>query len=183
MDYRIVSQLIEHAVYRHGVEWGEGRIETPTTIDEIAVCFASVKSLEEFLESAVQDGGYEHFNSVARDTMRRRDIVGEEFDVRFEFLRVPLALYRIEAMTVLGGDAPLHQQANALFGEACVVHLSYKMANLQDYQDEVCGKAASRYKKIAEYSNSYGMFSYWRQDSQVRLGLPYLKPRVNLRDQ
>lgn len=148
-------------------------------IDEISLLFGSEQELEQFL--ALAEPHVDHFNSVPRDRMWRDD--GEEeqwFDVRFEFLRIPTYMWRIEAMCVLDGSAPLHAQKLRDRGRGCVVHASYKLPDEATYYahksivKDVSGRTAD-----AEYHNSYGRFSYWN----VLGGRFYLKPRVNLRDQ
>lgn len=153
----------------------------PQFMDEVAILFHNEGQLLTFVEDAKRLG-LEHFNSEPRDTMRRQDISGQEFEVRFEFLRLPERTWRIEAMCVLDGDAPLHRQAADEYGAPCVVHLSYKLPSLEEYQEQVRAHMDKGDAKAAEYRNSYGMFSYWRPAGQSSR-LPYWKPRVNLRDQ
>lgn len=155
-------------------------MNSPQFMDEVAVCFADEPSLLEFVEEA-KTLGLEHFNSVPYDTMNRQDVPGEKFGVRFEFLRMEFRPWRIEAMCVMDGMAPLHHMANTRFGSPCVVHVSYKLPNLQAYQDEVRKAMDQGHRKVAEYANSYGMFSYWKPAGHMST-LPFWKPRVNLRD-
>lgn len=156
-------------------------MNAPQFMDEVALCFHNEEALIEFVEHAKRLG-LEHFNSVPYDTMKRQDKLGEEFGVRFEFLRHPEREWRIEAMAVIDGEAPLHKEALDKYGAPCIVHLSYKCEDLDAYQMEVRRMFNDRgATKVAEYSNSYGMFSYWRPHGQQSM-LPYWKPRVNLRD-
>lgn len=149
-----------------------------TVYDEVSLLFSKPAELEDFKEWAVAQG-LEHFNSVQRDQMVRQD-KAQAFGVRFEFLRLPNRPWRIEAMCILEGCAPLHEEALRRSGEGCVVHLSYKCRDLQTYQEHVRSLWDEGRIKKAEYRNSYGMFSYWvPTGSELR---PFLKPRVNLRD-
>lgn len=134
------------------------------------------------------------FNSSI-DTMQMETAEGEAgdlpaFKVRFEFFRGQLdetehrALpWRVEAMTVLDGMAPLHADPNGR-----VVHASYKLGSLRDYTNEL-GRLEKEFglKPVAHYRNAYGRFSYWENGdfpwggSGSDKGI-LLKPRVNLRD-
>lgn len=145
-------------------------------VDEVALLFENREALDHWLKWAITRGNLEHFNSVPHDTMLRRDRSGA-FAVRFEFLRLPGATWRIEAMCVLYGNAPLHETALALHRNGCVIHASYKATSLEGYakcQEELRSRDVSM---AAEYQNSYGRFSYWGNRGDF-----YLKPRVNLRD-
>lgn len=158
--------------------------DTNPGVDEVALLFHSSVALDAFLGAI--PGGVEKFNSVPCDVMKRQDMLGS-FQVRFEFLRFvpehPLhfltdAPWRIEAMCVLEGDAPLHRQKISMSEELpCVMHWSYKLPTLDAYQGAVRAHRAAGQTMRAEYSNSYGMFSYFGSN-----GAPYVKPRVNLRD-
>lgn len=148
-------------------------------IDEVSMLFATVVDLNAFMHHSESDRMMEHFDSVDCDTMSRID-GGESFDVRFEFLRLRGATWRMELMCVLGGLAPLHSRALALQSPA-LVHASYKTPDLEAYEKETKNlfDDADHYEMEAEYVNSYGMFSYWTVPA---IGSVYLKPRVNLRD-
>lgn len=151
--------------------------------DEIAIVFPTPNSLTEFVEKVTYESGVhrlEHFNSVQRDLMARQDSP-QTFNVRFEFLRRrnDLLNWRIEAMCVLDGVAPLHEAAlEESGGRPVVIHASYKLASLAEYEEEKKRLADLDGREMAaEYVNSYGMFSYFD------FGLPFfMKPRVNLRD-
>lgn len=162
-------------------------------IDEISILFQTEAHLNGFLEYGRCKSYIEHRRSE-KDWMKRLDAgrrgnTDEEFDVRFEFFQVgPASVpstdwnWRIEAMCVLEGEAPLHFNALAMYGTGCVFHASYKLP-LQDgeperamYERAVDDLGAHGWRMRAAYENSYGRFSYWGD------GLPYLKPRCNLRD-
>lgn len=109
------------------------------------------------------------------------------FGVHFEFYRGQLdetehrALpWRAEIMSVTSGFAPLHGVPLNR-----VVHASYKMGSLGDYDAELRRLFGMGMKPVAHYRNSYGKFSYWMNE-EFPWGAPempiLLKPRVNLRD-
>jgi len=171
-------------LYETWVSLQAGRQHNPN-IDEVALLFHSSVALDAFVERLPTTA--EVFNSVPCDIVKRQDMLGS-FQVRFEFIRLkdssPLKFalddgvpWRIEAMCILEGDAPLHRQKIATSVDLpTVMHWSYKCPNLDAYQGAVRAERALRSMR-AEYSNSYGMFSYFGVN-----GLPYMKPRVNLRD-
>lgn len=149
------------------------------TADETSLLFADADELKQFVRWAEQNG-MEHFNRVESDRMVRVDRNATEgFDVRFEFLRWPDQPWRIEAMCVLDGQAPLHEAHLETHGSAKPVHVSFKCDTLPAYNNMKRTMADDGVEQIpfhAEYRNSYGLFSYWG------VGNFYLKPRVNLRD-
>lgn len=165
-------------IYTDAREQIEAVRQVSQLVDEVAICFPTLPDLVDFVEEATRNG-LEHFNSVPYDTMKRQDRLGESFGVRFEFLRYADDPWRIEAMCVIDGHAPLHRAALHREQSAVVIHMSYKMATLHDYQEEV-RRLRSEVQMEAEYANSYGIFSYWPGPNGR---VPYVKPRVNLRDQ
>lgn len=154
----------------------------PGVLDEVALLFANEESLMDYYGWALRWGGMEPGSiSVPRDTMEmvecgladelaHKDGTECKFDVRFEFLKIPGALFRFECMTVLEGCAPLHQRRS----NGSVIHVSYKPTDYDKAKKEL---AQADRPFMAEYRNSYGKFSYWKY------GNLFLKPRVNLRDQ
>jgi hypothetical protein len=153
-------------------------------MDEASLLFHTEGELEEFVEWA-KGSGLHHFNSVPLDGMIRQGMgfVDESFLVRFEFLRLHGASWRIEAMYIPEGVAPLHREYERQNGSPCVVHVSFKCEDFWRYEKMKRVLAnedvAPALKEEAEYRNSYGMFSYWSSKSGP---MPYIKPRVNLRD-
>lgn len=169
----------------------------PRVIDEMSVLL-SPEDLEDYVNWSKADDGVDGllhmqwFNRVDRDHMQMEDI-GQgsgAFQVRFEFFRprvvdapvgemdpVP---WRVEAMAVLEGYAPLH---GAPLGR--VVHASYKLPDLVSYEAETNFLRAVGIHPVAFYRNSYGRFSYWHNDDfpwGAEDMIVMLKPRVNLRD-
>lgn len=156
------------------------RLNPGAEIDEMAFVFATPKELDRF----VLDAKAENFNSVKSDQMVRQDRQ-QSFEVRFEFLQGSKVPFRIEAMCVLSGDAPLHARHLHVHGSGSLVHASWKCGWQEMYDAEKERMRPCSFFQ-AEYRNSYGMFSYWKMREDVRsrgaLGPLFLKPRVNLRD-
>lgn len=147
-------------------------------VDEIALLWENPAELDSFCTWAAANG-LEWFNSVPVDTMERQDLErDEQFQVRFEFLRFPGSDWRIEAMCVLSGDAPLHSKHLRMLGNGCIVHASFKVADEDSYLDSFDWLTEAQFVKMAEYVNSYGWFSYWETLDSMH----YFKPRVNRRD-
>lgn len=150
----------------------------PCEIDEVSLLFETEGKLDDFIRGAKQDCNAEHFNSVIdhmvmQYSARDNEMEGyNSFDVRFEFLRIPHCDWRIEAMTVLRGYAPLHSQHLQHLGNGCVMHASYKPESYQKERRNLDELMDFR----AEYRNSYGVFAYYN------FGLWYVKPRRNTRD-
>lgn len=149
-------------------------------VDEIALYFGTTDQLDEFVRRAERFAP--QFNMVLRDTMMRQD-TQEQFEVQFRFLQ-PIGLpFRLECMAIWEGTAPLHRARLAAAGSPCVIHASYKVADEEQYDREKRRMSGDRplMKFAAEYRNSYGVFSYWR-DTTLKMTGCYLKPRANLRD-
>lgn len=152
-------------------------------IDEVALLFAGPSELNAWVTWA-KGQGYEHFGSIEQDRMVRLDQEGQ-FDIRFEFLRLEGFPFRIEAMTVLDGQAPLHEEALGKFSNGSVIHVSWRAApngDAEGYQRHravlEAGGTHGALSMLAEYENSYGRFAYYGEQGRP----PYFKPRVNLRD-
>jgi hypothetical protein len=171
-------QMIDRATAAMFIDSVEGMI----VYDEVSLLFATETALIDFQHDCYRNGII-HFNSVHRDTMQRLDKTGESFDVRFEFFRLPHRPWRIEAMCIISGDAPLHEQALSENGNGAPFHLSYKLPTLETYDAEFRSLRGAHSRgplaMMAEYQNSYGRMSYWRHDGEHS---PYVKPRVNMRD-
>lgn len=148
----------------------------PYSIDEYSVLFGNRVDLDVFVARG-KTFGMERFN-YTDDLMRRTD-VEETFEVHFDFLQLPAKSWRIEAMHVASGVAPLHATASQGIDNYCgVFHASYKLENLDAYNAELHRLYRAGYEPRAQYQNSYGVFSYWK----IEPHLPYFKPRANLRD-
>lgn len=170
----------------------------PAPIDEVSLLFHDRQTLKEFVAWAKGKGELEHFNSVPKDLMVclwadwQEEVYSEaqapfrhaeNFEVRFEFLRIPDTNWRIEAMCVLGGTAPLHEAWLETIGDGCVVHASYKLPSLEAYVAHVPALMGAPLEKRATYVNSYGRFSYYSHEHLAHgFDRWLLKPRVNTRD-
>lgn len=145
-------------------------------IDEMSVLFRDRDTLADF----VRKYSGRNFNSVPEDKMVGTFPDGTEqtFRVMFEFLQAKGLEYRIEAMSVLGGHAPLHQ-ARLEVARWSVFHASFKCESVEEYELWLRKLDQGGATLHANYENSYGRFSYW---TDLTLGRMYLKPRVNLRD-
>lgn len=145
-------------------------------IDEMSILFIDRDALHDF----VRKYPGLNFNSVPEDKMVGTFPDGTEqtFRVMFEFLQKPDVPYRIEAMSVLGGHAPLHQD-RLVVARWSVFHASFKCDTVEEYELWLRKLEQGGSELHATYENSYGKFSYWTDPT---LGRMYLKPRVNLRD-
>jgi hypothetical protein len=168
--------MIDRAVAAIFTDAVEGEI---LVYDEVSLLFADEEKLVDFQHECYRNG-IVHFNSVHRDTMVRTDRQGERFVVRFEFFRLIHRPWRIEAMCIIDGDAPLHEESIATNGNGAPFHLSYKLPTLDSYEEQRnVLHDQGKMTLAAEYENSYGRMSYWSNDGDRG---PYIKPRVNLRD-
>lgn len=169
MDIQNTIEKVDKAWRKSQAELDLG-LQWPYKIDEVALVFSTSEALDRFLTEAMKAGA-ERFNSVERDVMDREDD-STAFVVRFEFLRLPEREFRIEAMTVLDGQAPLHEQYLIDHGDGSVVHTSFKVRDEYTYNS-----FQEKHGVVASYRNTYGRFCYMGGGEH-----PYLKPRVNLRD-
>lgn len=160
-------------------------------VDEMSVFFRQEVTLDAFVQWCTEQG-YDHFNDVRDDvhqTYANHDLLvplrPKPFEVRFAFIQIPGAPYRIEAMTVLAGTSAVHD----LCATGEIVHASWKYPDAEAYK---AGLASMAYEgggfkplpRLASYRNSYGEFTYYGSGVLARSGnrAPYFKPRVNLRD-
>lgn len=180
-DAEHFSKVVQNAIHVRSLiqfhmdtEW-----QLPYKIDEISVLWKFKGTLEAFTEWCVAQQ-VEHFNAKVLDRCYRNEIGLRStwFDVQFEFLRLPTHPWRIEAMAVLKGRAPLHEAQLRERGEGCVMHASFKVPDEEALKEAYQNLAKTGFVNIAEYRNSYGLFSYWQG-----AGFTWIKPRVNLRDQ
>lgn len=150
-------------------------------IDEVAVILPDANDLMNYVASAVMNPMVEHFNG-AYDEVTTSPIPSV-YMVRYDFLRILGAAYRVECMAILDGVSPLHgpmQLAGLHLGPVPqVVHVSFKVNDIQEYAD-VVSVLDSQLHVAQMCESTYGKFSYW----PVPLGdrVMFLKPRVNTRD-
>jgi hypothetical protein len=142
----------------------------PMRVDEVSILFKHNTELDGFVRYCVSRD-LEHFNGV-RDTCHNEWASDPNtFQVRFEFLRYPGADWRIEAMCVNSGFAPLHERLR----NHSMPHVSFKCLDTMHY-DHINKVLTGILPWQGSYRNSYGAFSYFGAYA------PYIKPRVNLRD-
>jgi len=172
-------QSVRAAIREQGLVqfWLETDLFLPYKIDEMSILFSTPALLRQFRRWAEDEGGLDVFNANVRDHMEGNGpVVGQSvFDVRFEFMRWPGAEWRIEALCATG-RAPLHSARLDVYGEACIMHASFKCEDLATYEKDCNALAEAGLELAGTYRNSYGVFSYWGG------GRVWLKPRVNLRD-
>lgn len=147
----------------------------PYKIDEVSLLWSTLAQLRDFASWA-NDNGADVFNAHVVDHMHRLDQPGD-FDVSFEFLRVPPHPWRIEAMCAGNGHSPLHTRQLQQFSPGCVMHASFKCEDRDAYKAAGEALAGAGLAPAAAYQNGYGLFSYWGP-----IGNVWVKPRVNLRD-
>lgn len=180
-------------------------LKLPGNVDEVSLLFADPEELEAFRLWAIEEGRMNNFARVENDfaicigadwwepvtsetALPVRPI--ESFAVRFEFLRLRAAQWRIEAMCILSGDAPLHKEWLERYGSGCVVHVSYKLPSRDAYEQHLrrgpqCSQWPDQPAFRAAYGNSYGRFAYYQHDNfedSIGRNAWFLKPRVNERD-
>lgn len=183
-------------------------LKLPGNVDEVSLLFADPDELEAFRQWAITDARMNNFARVSQDVCLclgadwwnpEDDTVTEvtppvrpieTFAVRFEFLRLPAAQWRIEAMCILSGSAPLHTAWLEMYGSGCVVHVSYKLPSRDAYEQHTRrGPHVSQWPEQptlrAQYGNSYGRFAYYQHayfEDSVGRNAWFLKPRINERD-
>lgn len=149
-------------------------------VDEIALLVEGEAELRQ-LWTALAALGWTQFNQ-ARDAVKTSPILSK-YEVSYTFFSHPDKPWRLEVMRLLNGYSPLHGAIARPLGSApCVpVHASFKVAAEEFYAyaredlDELGMFEAQR------CDSTYGRFSYWTNLDQSD-AVPYLKPRVNLRD-
>ncbi len=159
-------------------------------IDEMSLLFSSRDEIEKFTEWANQN--VPSIGEVPKSTLYSLTGPGE-FDVNFRFFQTPFwtgarsglvgfvgTRWRIEAMQILDGRAPLHEHYLKNFDSPCAMHASFKVPTVYEYRKvQAVLDACTSEGMEAEYRNEYGMFCYYSLGGD---GVPYIKPRVNLRD-
>lgn len=159
-------------------------------IDEVACIFDDREEKASWVQNAVKEDGVKMFNS-AWDAVRTTPI-NSEYAVEYDFLEADmLAGMRVEAMTVIGGNSPLHSSIlnpyfnpmidSDVFRPGSVVHFSFKVPP-EEYAEVLEKLNETPCAELAQSCEStYGAFSYWRVHEISNS--TFLKPRINLRDQ
>lgn len=162
----MVANLCNDTVLRD-----EGRV------DEIAYLVRSEIDSVAFL-NYLRDLGWEWKNR-ARDTVFTFPI-RSSYEIRYDFLENPLFDFRLEIMLVTNGFSPLHSALPARHWQP--VHASYKVDSEISYAITRIHLEGEGYFLAQQCDSTYGRFSYWTPVNSPMLSVPYLKPRVNLRD-
>lgn len=142
-----------------------------TDFDEVALLCPDEDELERVVHEAVKHCGFDNFNS------QRNTVYGvgsdDEYRVRYEFLRLSaVENLRIEVMSILDGHSTVHRPYLTR-SVPTIIHLSYKCPTWEEYVRRLDAMG----QPFAQYESSYGRFAYYGDNP------PYIKPRVNLRDQ
>lgn len=144
-------------------------------VDEMSILFRSRAEHIGFTEWARARGLV--FNEV---TEKQKDLTapGHGFTTNFTFVKKRIWDWRIEAMVVTSGRAPLHTQLNLMHGDFTIAHASWKLKDVEIYHKDKCALEDAGFRFHKEYRNGYGQFAYFSHPE-----FPfYFKPRVNLRD-
>lgn len=158
------------------------------SIDEMAVMCTDEVWAMKWATNAVRVPGITMFNSAVDHVTTRP--VRSEYDVHYMFLNAPEmhwapTAWRMEVMYPHPGS-PLHDTLlqDMRGSDVSVVHASFKCASEEDYALAVHTLGSGGYEAAQLCQSTYGRFSYWvSRDADDVAPRPYLKPRVNLRDQ
>lgn len=155
------------------------RVLPDRTIDEMSIYFKNEEDLQELIRLTDSALYVQHFDSQLDIVQQMIDGKftddSASFGVRFEFFQEMGTHYRCEAMFITDGWSPVHNELR--HGE--IAHASFKCKDQSDYSMACLELVQKNFKQIAEFRNSYGLFSYFTAEFD---GAPYIKPRVNLRD-
>lgn len=158
--------------FLEGRQWGP--------IDEIAL---NVETQPELIALAqcLKDLGWAQFNR-ARDNVRTSPIPSR-YEVEYHFFEHLDKPWRLEVMKMTSGYSPLHGAlARPVGGALCVpVHASFKVPDEERYAYAREDLSEMGLFEAQRCDSTYGRFSYWTNLDQSEK-VPYLKPRVNLRD-
>lgn len=149
-------------------------------VDEIALLVETEGEVRE-LRQCLWMAGWLQFNT-ARDDVRTGPI-RSRYEVEYNFFSHPDKIWRFEVMRITKGYSPLHGAIRKpVGGELCVpVHASFKTYDEENYvyaREHLDGMGLFEAQRC---DSTYGRFSYWTTVDQQD-AVPYLKPRVNLRD-
>lgn len=152
-------------------------------VDEIALWFKDMATLNMFASRLVRLDGFEIFGGDSDEVQTRP--IHSKYQVEYTFMRTP-SEYRLELMTVPYGFSPMHAlmshvartepHSSALY----VVHASFRVQTEEEYANVVHTLKRTGYEMAMSCTSSYGQFSYF--DNYVFDGTPHLKPRLNTRD-
>jgi len=175
-----VLRTSQDSVDRYNELLAGGAATREYMIDEIALLVEGEGELRQ-LWTALTALGWEQFNQ-ARDDVKTAPIPSR-YSVQYTFFQHVDRPWRLEVMQLLSGYSPLHGAiAKPIGGTPCVpVHASFKVAAEEFYayaREDLDGMGLFEAQRC---DSTYGRFSYWTRLDQSD-AVPYLKPRVNLRD-
>lgn len=150
-------------------------------IDEIALLVGDTGQLAELDQLLALKFGWERFN-IATDNVKTQPI-RSAYSVEYHFYRHPAHDYRLEVMRLSSGISPLHAAIpKPLNRQVCEpVHASFKCPDEETYAAARFGLVEAGMVEAQRCDSTYGRFSYFTTLG-TPLRVPYLKPRVNLRD-
>lgn len=162
------------------MQWG-----LQVKIDEVAILFPHLDPLYKFYEQIHRDHAWHVFNTVEDsgpiNSARHHASDSYTYRAGYVFVSHPATHVRLELMTLRDGHSPIHshlmEDPRAVAGGAVIVHASWKAPTLAAYLSQVRRLEDQNLKVGHEFVSDYGRFGY------VGPVVPYLKPRVNLRDQ
>ena len=151
-------------------------------IDEFALLVSDSNQLEQLDTILCLAFGWERFN-VANDNVKTAPI-RSAYSVEYHFYRHPDRDYRLEIMRLTSGISPLHAAIPLpLARQVCTpVHASFKTTNEEQYAYARNYIEGLGYSEAQRCDSNYGRFSYFVKEGMFVDRVPYLKPRVNLRD-
>lgn len=152
-------------------------------IDEVALLVGDASQLNLLDGLLTIQFGWDRFN-IAHDNVKTQPI-RSAYSVEYHFYRKPGVDYRLEVMRLSGGVSPLHAAIPLPLSRAvCTpVHASFKCDGEEEYALARWELDGEGYVQAQRCDSAYGRFSYYTNLSNTPDRVPYLKPRVNLRDQ
>jgi hypothetical protein len=152
------------------------------TIDEIALLVGDNSQHDQLDALLCRDFGWERFNT-ATDNVKTQPI-RSGYSVEYTFYRHPNREWRLEVMRLTTGVSPLHAAVPLPLARAvCTpVHASFKCADEETYAVARYALGEMGYVEAQRCDSTYGRFSYFTTLGVTPCRVPYLKPRVNLRD-
>ena len=147
-------------------------------VDEVAILFNNESQLQQFSNDIHRQYGWHIFNVVESGLVNEVGLRGshqqDSYEATYVFVSHLLVLgIRLELMLVRSGQASLHDDVS----DPRIMHASWKTPSLEAYESHMRTLDDQLVPIAKEYVSDYGRFSYWGHEA------PYLKPRVNLRDQ
>lgn len=151
-------------------------------IDEIALLVSDNSQLEHLDMILCRNMGWEKFNT-AHDAVKTAPI-RSSYTVEYHFFRHPDVAWRLEVMRLSSGVSPLHSAIPLPLARqvAVPVHASFKTPNEEQYAYARGHLENQGFSLAQQCDSTYGRFSYFTTLGLPVNRVPYVKPRVNLRD-